>query len=346
MHVLLFDERIRFVCDRLEALEIAASELWARDGARDEENGLRQLARFPRLTSLALEQYDPESVFPAPTAPLPTFGSLARLSIIGLESETWDAPNLGTLAPNIVDLELYDLDGPACFAEILRQAPTALRRLALRCDPGHASPTPRAASRTEGILPRFADLEELVLCEHSFRPERLLAAFRSLPRLHTLSFEPGSPATDDLLDSLLCDPACLPRLHRLVLNHAECARGPTLESQGWTLPSPSESGPCHTWAGWEEAEWPDGCSESGLAAAQDAGHLRGIVVEGTAVDAVGWDDEFWGEMYRSLLYHGDETGDYSEARDLLSDEFVDEHITDMRRLLGLDESDTDADVFW
>lgn len=38
---------------------------------------------------------------------------------------------------------------------------------------------------------------------------------------------------------------------------------------------------------------PDGCSEEGLEAACDAARANGVVVEGSAVEAIGWEVEIW-----------------------------------------------------
>ncbi|BGP42692.1 hypothetical protein JCM10450v2_006799 [Rhodotorula kratochvilovae] len=280
----------------LEVLKITTGELYVVEEHGDEGEWLRQLARLPRLN-------------------------------------TWDGPDLRAIAPHLLHLTLDELHHVPELAPVLRTAPATLRSLILRCEPD-LSYTVQRISLLDDVLPRFFHLEHLALCEHTFTPIRLLSYLRSLSHLRTLSFDLGALATDELLLDILDGPLRLRHLRGLTLDHVECARGPTMESKRHELPV-GGGDHFHVWPGWRSAVWGPGCSEAGVSEAVRIARRHGVVVDGSALETIGWEKEYGVEKYFALLAWGDRMCDYDEARAVLGDEVVDESLDALMYVRGL-----------
>ncbi|GAA5928474.1 hypothetical protein JCM3775_000621 [Rhodotorula graminis] len=321
----LLEDDDELLCARVEDLDITADAdhyRWYNDA------WLFQLAYFARLKSFTFELVG-EPVLLQFDEQYPVFGALTRLSLAGIESAQWEAPVLAAAMPHLVDLELRDHGEDASFAVILRQAPVGLRRLCLisqACDPDAVGAQP--VGTLDDVLPRFTRLD-LTLCEGSFTADRLGPYLESLPDIHTLSFGLGAAAGDRLLRDLLEGPHRSPRLQHLTLDHVECTRGPTFRSKGCRHPPGRHIDNFYMWPGWWRAFWRYPCTEAGVAAAVRAAKANGVVVDGTALDTIGYDDEWEHEMFECLLEYGFETGDDSDVREWVGGQGLEDVIHDM-----------------
>ncbi|GAA5905079.1 hypothetical protein JCM8208_007677 [Rhodotorula glutinis] len=304
-----------------------------------------RLARLPALEDLTLRQYD-HAVAVLSNVPLPpTFASLKRLSLLADDcvNPTWAGPALDQMAPYVVNLELEDWYPVAWFASALATAPTELRKLVLKSDGEVAdggAPVPVHAG-----LARFPHLEHLELCAGAFDPSRQTALHSLLVLVHlrTLVFS-YEAATDDFLLSLLQHPHHLPHLVRLDLFYTTSCRGRTVEEMGFLEHGdPEHNAHWPMWDGWEPPEYSPGCSGSVRRAVTQAAQARGIVVVGTALEALGWQTAFDAEQRVAVLWYGDETGDYGPARQVLGDDLVDE-LLDLGKRAWLESLERDGHV--
>ncbi|BGP42683.1 hypothetical protein JCM10449v2_006695 [Rhodotorula kratochvilovae] len=309
----------------LEVLKISTRNLSEVDEHDDEGAWLRQLAQLSHLKEFHLRQREFGIVLPSVKLPTPTLPSLTTLVIVGSACEEWVQPTLRDLVPNLLHLKLEELEENPQFAEILRSTPVSLRSLILSSAVSLTFQAP-ALAVLDNVLPRFTRIEHLALCEGAFTPNGIVPCLRSLPSLRSLSFGLGTLATDELLLSLVDGPFHLPHLRRLTLDHVECARGPTMKSKGWKFPPEQDALLFHLWQGWVEPVWGPACSEEGIKVAVVAARANGITVDGVAVNAIGFDNAYYSEVTTALLLWGDKTGNDSEARDLMGDDIVDEHI--------------------
>lgn len=140
----------------------------------------------------------------------------------------------------------------------------------------------------DNILPRFAQLEHLELCEYSFSPDRLHPILRSFPSLTSLPFGPASPVTDALLLSLVNPVTQLPSLRHLTLDYVENLRGPTLTEAGFDLSSQASETEGDIWPGWEPPCWNAFCEPDGLESVLQTAESSEIEVDGTAVGTESW----------------------------------------------------------
>ncbi|KPV73942.1 uncharacterized protein RHOBADRAFT_54526 [Rhodotorula graminis WP1] len=287
-----------------------------------------QLVRLSALEFLSVAQNRTDApVLPVLRVPL-TLPRVTRLSLKGtIVQETWRGPDLRTLVPQLVDLEMADFSPVIWFASLLNTAPTGLRKLSMKSvgvpvDSG-------AAHSIHGILPRFDQLEHLVVCNGVLSKDLnlRLQCLRSLEHIRSLRIF-GPIATDELLAHVLKDAGHLPRLERLGLSHIVSSKGGRVADVGRAATSSTrcrwEHWPMCT--GWFAPEYPSGCTEAGLRQAMTAAEARGIVVEGTTLEALEWHAAFEAERRAAHLAHGDEQRDHRLARQVLGDVVVDEHL--------------------
>ncbi|KPV72724.1 uncharacterized protein RHOBADRAFT_46319 [Rhodotorula graminis WP1] len=277
-----------------------------------------QLVRLSALDFLSVAQNRTGApVLPVLRVPL-TLPRVTRLTLKGTRvQEPWRGPDLRALVPQLVDLEMADFFSPVIwFASVLSTAPTGLRKLSMRSL--QVPVGSGAAHSIHGILPRFDHLEHLVVCDGvlSNGLNLRLACLRSLEHLRSLRFVES-------------DAGSLPqaRLERLGLSHVVSRKGvPVADFDRPKTPSTDrwEHWPMNP--GWSAPEYPSGCTEAGLRQAMTAAEARGIVVDGTAIEALEWHAAFEAERRASHLWHGDATGDYRLVRDALGDAVVDEHL--------------------
>ncbi|BGP42670.1 hypothetical protein JCM10449v2_006682 [Rhodotorula kratochvilovae] len=313
----------------LEVLKVSADVLYVEDEQGSEVQWLRQLAQLPQLKEFHLQQYEMGAFLPVVGLPAPPLQALTTLVIAARAWDMWVEPPLREVAPNLLHLSLQEFeDGPE-FTEILHSAPISLRSLTLS---SHVALTFGGPQRPaiDNVLPLFTHLEHLALCEDTFTPNGILPSLRSLPALHSLAFSLGSHVTDELLLGILDGPLRLAHLRRLTLDYVNCSRGPTMAGKGYCLPPEDEAAEYHMWRGWHSPVWGPDCSEEGLTAAVLAAEANGVVVDGTALDVIGWSEEAGNEMVEALLAWGNETGDYSEATEIFGDDVVQHYFAFLR----------------
>ncbi|BGP50850.1 hypothetical protein JCM10450v2_006776 [Rhodotorula kratochvilovae] len=313
----------------LEVLKISADVLYIEDEQGSEVQWLRQLAQLPQLKEFHLEQFEMGAFLPVVGLPPPPLQALTTLVIAARAWDMWVGPPLREVAPNLLHLSLQEFeDGPE-FTEILHSAPISLRSLTLSSRVALTFEGPQRPA-IDNVLPLFTHLEHLALCEDTFTPNGILPSLRSLPALHSLAFSLGSHVTDELLLGILDGPLRLAHLRRLTLDYVNCSRGPTMASKGYCLPPEDEAAEYHMWRGWRSPVWGPDCSEEGLTAAVLAAEANGVVVDGTALDVIGWSEEAGNEMVEALLAWGNETGDYSEATEIFGDDVVQHYFAFLR----------------
>lgn len=334
VQVLLDDESTIELVTNLETLNLSVFSISVSESF-DDVSWVRQVARMPSLRSFTLERFGQGMFLPRMATRsqglVPPAALLTKLCIMGDVFSLWEDPNLGALAPNLVDLELEDHEWCASFAAVLRTAPVGLRRLILRAQamlPSSDVVEP-VECLLDDVLPRFLDLEHLELCQCCFTPASLLSYLRSLTNLRTLAFGEGALADDALLRSILVGPHRLHSLRRLTLVHVYIRCGSTYASKGWQLPPVGDDfgNTGRMWGTWVRPLWPAGCTQQGLDAALQAAQTHGVVaIDGSALEATACEEAYDGERRMSLLLVGDETGDYCEARRVLGDDVVDEYL--------------------
>lgn len=259
-----------------------------------------------------------------------TLDGCAYLSTTGVTDETmYTLPAIRRLH---LRLDVHGFDVPTDFAvrlpalqaltidtseeDIFELCPNLLHNLepALQCLEVHEFPS-YEFDQTPPHLERLTGLRQLFLGEGRVEPEELLKALPALKQLESLTFGLGACASDFLLTSLFKEAPTLPALKRLTLDHVAAARGTTIESQGYEPPSSDEEDEGHMYPGWEAPEWPHGCSEDGVWKVESLADRIGVVVDGTAVDACNWLDDYTNELFDCLMAYGFTHGDFDELVD-------------------------------
>lgn len=296
----------------------------------DVDAWLERLAGLPRLADLTLRQADGDDPI-LPHAPVPpTFPRLTHLVLQQgmLDEAGWPSPALDQMAPSLVHLEL---EGRCTgwFAGALASAPVGLRILSLYSTDADGWDT--FGPPINGVMARLQNLERLSLCRGAFDTSLPsgLADLVVLDKLVYLAFEASSTAPDTFLLALLKDSDHVPNLAILELKHVESAKGNTVEYEAGAIPPFEERGHYPHWPmwnGWVAPEYPVGVTEQGLLAVVQAARARGVVVKGSAYDALYWRNAFEAEQRVALFALGDLTGEYRRARDVLGAEAVNAHI--------------------
>ncbi|GAA5896622.1 hypothetical protein JCM8208_004248 [Rhodotorula glutinis] len=278
---------------------------------------LRKLARLPKLRDLRLTIYDGS---PPPPLPAVDFSSPTLLSITLGDSDCihpWNGPFLSQFAPNLERIDLSDVG----FA--LKYAPSTMRELSLTSSLDQ-SDNPRAKSPLDDFLVRFRRLERLEIALNSFDPARLLPYLRSLPNFHSLMLSIGTPTTDTFLAALLDGPTRLPNLRHLTLDHVTSYRGGRLVSKRWNLPDDYDptSAALLPRCRWEAPSYPPGASSAGVRAALRLAAAHGVVVDGSALAALEWDEAYRVERRAAVLAWAARTGRWDRAREVLGEDVV------------------------
>ncbi|KPV74011.1 uncharacterized protein RHOBADRAFT_54585 [Rhodotorula graminis WP1] len=267
---------------------------------------LRKISRLPKLRDLRLAVYDEH---PPPPLPDVDFFSPSLLSITTGDSAPffypWDGPFLGKFAPNLERIDVGDMD------------------LDLTWPVG--GDNPRAESPLDDFLARFKRLERLEIARISFDSARLFPYLHSLPNFHTLTLGCGTPTTDAFLDALLDGPTRPPHLRRLTLEHVARCRGDSLADRLYRLPSTFEAAGFELaprW-GWSGPAFPCGGSEAGLRAALRSAEAHGVVVDGSALGALDWDEAYARVRTEATLLWAAEGNRWDRARELFGDERAD-----------------------
>ncbi|KPV72026.1 uncharacterized protein RHOBADRAFT_56162 [Rhodotorula graminis WP1] len=304
--VILYDEATLPSLRRLETLGIMTPSTEGPPGARPDA-WVRQLARLPALETLAIAREVDGDLFPPFDAPMPSFTSVTTL-VLGRHSHEWTGPALRDIMPNLVALDLSSASRKPDYQAILEGAPDGLRRLSMRGSLRPDSPSSAVSPpnlQTAGL--RFKHLEHLALGGHLFTPDILHATPSKIPSLRSLTFAPGTPATDTLLSSLLSGRARLANLRVVTLDHLYAHRGPTIASRGGVLPSNLvllRNPPMYD--GWLAPNEVQGCSAAGVVAAVAAGRTHGVCVRGTALGVVGWEEQYAAERAAAIELWGED----------------------------------------
>ncbi|GAA5847062.1 hypothetical protein JCM9279_002672 [Rhodotorula babjevae] len=282
---------------------------------------VESLARLPRLEDLTIRQSGQGVKILPEVGASASFPHLTRLSLQGCHAPDWlvaSSPHLDRVAPRLVELHLADMDTRPWIMPALQRAPIELRKISLSC-----CVRPSALNT---VLPRFEHLEQFELRNGTFDTWSRMAFDDILPHklFHTLAFI-GAVTTDANLLDLLDSSPRLPSLARVVVDRMWPCRGSTVKAMGG---SSRRERYAHwpMWPGWERPKYPPGCSEEGLRAVIQAAQRRNVVVDGNALEALGWTEAFEAERRAAHLALGDEMGDYELARKVLGNAVVDAHL--------------------
>ncbi|BGP19238.1 hypothetical protein JCM10213_007027 [Rhodosporidiobolus nylandii] len=274
---------------------------------------LDSLEQYDHLTTLSLHLDEPVVADLFTDLDPPCLPQIRILSLSTSLSTNYLSLDLSCSFPHLETLTITASDNCPDFRNILDEAPRGITSLFLRNAPDCDLPTDDESAFLDTLLPRFKSLEHLELGNRMFSPDSLLAYLRTLPALRTLAFSPGAFVSDELLEFLTEDSDRPPHLKHLRLDYAECFRGKSLEDEGYRLYQCAKSSRFHMYPGWYIADWNYRCSEQGVMQAEWKGGLNGIKVEGTAVEAIGWEEDFFREMYDCTMQWCFEQGDYDEA---------------------------------
>ncbi|GAA5949097.1 hypothetical protein JCM3775_004657, partial [Rhodotorula graminis] len=307
------DDPARTSTPRLQRLEVLGVE--STDGAMFEGpertrawiGWLRKISRLPKLRDLRLAVYDD---YPPPPLPDVEFASSSLLSITIGDSYTlypWDGPVLSQFAPNLERIDVRN-------TVVLQHVPSTMRELKLMSP--LSGDDPQAQSPLDDFLARFNRLERLEVARNSFDSARLLPYLRSLPNFHTLTLGRNTPTTDAFLDALLDGPSRPPHLRRLTLDHVAFSRAGHLVSDTWHLPDDYDATSADLLPNsrWAAPSYPLGASQAGLRAALRLAAAHGIVVDGTALGALEWDEAYRIERRGAVLEWASRTGRWERAR--------------------------------
>ncbi|GAA6013983.1 hypothetical protein JCM10207_000194 [Rhodosporidiobolus poonsookiae] len=230
--------------------------------------------------------------------------------------------------PSLVHLDLTDQSSDPDYTALLPHLPEQLVTLSLRT---HAFYDAYSAP-CDALFLRFSNLEYLYLGEGTFSPA-ILTHLSFLPKLKTLGFGLGAILHTADLSILLDESTPLPALRTLILDsvkgkigwrvledgygdlHSE-ATAPDYLGPGWLYPSFSDEGGPFTEENVEELLKKAAAPESR------------IKIEGTAEAALEVTTEFWSECADCDLAKLMETGDFTEIRAMMGDEWVEMRLED------------------
>ncbi|BGP34638.1 hypothetical protein JCM10296v2_006460 [Rhodotorula toruloides] len=230
----------------------------------------------------------------------------------------WPGYELYKAFPTLNAFEAHDLMDRSQYLSVVHGLPRTLKKLRLEQSDGFVAP-----GSLDDILPEFRNLDSLYLCAGTFTLARLTAYLATAVTITSLGFGIDTPVTDEFLLSLVEDPMRLPNLNTLVLDYVMCGRGLTIESQGFELSEEAADTPYHTYPGWWEPVWPKDCSERGLHLVISAAEDADITVQGTALSADKWENDYHEEIFHALLSWGLEVDDFEEAMEILGHDPVD-----------------------
>ncbi|POY72728.1 hypothetical protein BMF94_4135 [Rhodotorula taiwanensis] len=162
---------------------------------------------------------------------------------------------------------------------------------------------PTAADQVDWT--RLQSLRHLTLTGLAFRPRALQRQLSPLRALTSITFGIGAPIEDDALAKLLGNAQiALPRLEIVQLDHVWCERG-SLDDAETSEDHDEEEDDNETekpvLPGWSVPDWPDGCTEAGIVTAITLAEQAGISLIGTALDTIGFDDEYASEAYDRIV---------------------------------------------
>ncbi|BGO94407.1 hypothetical protein JCM10020v2_006110 [Rhodotorula toruloides] len=314
---------------RLEVLSVTSESLLS----IEQQAWTTQLKCLPSLYHLDLE-------YSAARVLLPPTGAYENITVLVLTDDNvdkWPPYDFGTVFPGLRAFDVTEETGISSFQSIVATLPRALESLRLtnRCvdiDDGAAD-----RGSLDAIMPEFIDLELLYLSRGIFTLPKLVRYLPTAAFLVWLGVGPAAPVTDEFLLQLV-DGTLEVYLENLTLDYVDCVRGTTMASQNYELSPEAADTPFHTYPDWFGPEWPDDCTEAGLRKVLDEAELSGIEVDGKALEVFGWETDYDREVHNALLSWALETGDCTEAEDVLGVDAVNSFFRDVVGDLGSDDS--------
>ncbi|GAA6023597.1 hypothetical protein JCM10207_005728 [Rhodosporidiobolus poonsookiae] len=256
--------------------------------------------------------------------PIPGITSLT------VEAEGADLPALTrrllSAFPSLRSMDIFASSQRPDLSPVLPLLPTSLTSLTLRTRAFYDYSAP-----CDALFARFGNLEYLYLGEGTFGPT-ILDALRPLNKLKTLGFGRGAilPVRDL---SMLLDPASpLPHLQKLILDVVFGKRGYRTMADGRGKLHPEAKLPFYTAPDWVVPRFsrvPGPFHDSAVERFVEEAKTSGVEIVGSTVEALKIMADWYCEITEATMAHGVETGDFSEARELMGDDFVDELLMDM-----------------
>ncbi|GAA6024077.1 hypothetical protein JCM10207_009301 [Rhodosporidiobolus poonsookiae] len=284
---------------------------------------LRALSVMSTKTGYALDRVKGYS---KKLQPFPLVQSLA------LEAESFDNSKLVNriieACPGLTTLSLRSEEDCPDYTGVVLLLPTQLTSLSLRTHAFYDS----YSAPCDALFSRFPSLEYLYLGEGTFSPA-ILTHLSFLPKLETLGFGRGAILHTADLSTLFDECTPLPALRTLILDsvmgkvgwrvledgygdlHSE-GTPPDYLGPGWLYPSFSDKGGPFTEEDVEELLKKAAAPESK------------INIKGTVEAALEVTTEFWSECADCDLAKSMETGDFTEIRAMMGDEWVEMRLED------------------
>jgi hypothetical protein len=259
---------------------------------------------------------------------------LSNIKELSLKSEGADHP---LLVERLVDacpsLEALILDTASShqpdYLGVLPLLPTTLTRLELRTRPFYDE-----FSRPGEIhLLRFTSLSSLYLGEGTFT-HSLFPILRQLPHLTSLGFGKGAIVPVPELVALVDSAAPLPNLKTLILDIVEGKRGWRVFEDGKGKLHPDAHPGSHLGPGWESPRFSVAFGTKAVKDAIRTIEAKGVKVEGTTVEALEIDLDWFVELSACAEVVAFETGDFDELRELMGNEYVDDMLHQIDEEMG------------
>ena len=274
---------------------------------------LYQLGRLLRLETLELS-FCPGGMPTILQGSAPVVLEQVRKFKISALFDAWRIP-LRHLVPDLASLEVVSTASGAFLGlrRIIGGAPPSLAHLAITLD-DTSQDEDAQDELIDDLFLTFPLLRSLHLDISCYDPTRLPSSLARLADLQVLHFGHAAVVPDHTLVSLVTGLCRIKSLRKLTLDYVKVYFGSNLRSEGGKLPRNAdrdEFGLLHNWAA---PEWPEGCSEAGVAAAVRLGRSHGVVVAGSAVHALDWLGEYVAERDTVARRRGFEMDDWQDAR--------------------------------
>jgi hypothetical protein len=259
---------------------------------------------------------------------------LSNIKELSLKSEGADHPllveRLDKACPSLeaVVLDTADSHQPD-YLGVLPLLPATLRRLELRTKAfydGFAHPC------EAHLLPRTS-LSSLYLGEGTFS-HSLFPILRQLPHLTSLGFGKGAIVPVPELVALVDSATPLLNLKTLVLDIVKGQRGWRVFEDGKGQLHPDAHPGSHLGPGWESPRFSVAFGTKAVKDALRTIKAKGVKVEGTTVEALEIDLDWFVELSACAEVVAFETGDFDELRELMGNEYVDDMLHQIDEEMG------------
>lgn len=280
------------------------------------------LPSYPSLTSLSIVSDKSYSDLHRLKASKKKVDKLNNITELSLTSEGSDLPLIQRLVeacPSLDTLKLSVTSHQPDFPPLIPLLPSTLTHLELRTLPFYDS----FSRPCEVLLPEFSSLHTLYLGEETFTTA-VFPTLRQLPFLTSLGFGKGALVPVPELIALVDSAAPLPCLKTLTLDIVEGKSGWRFAEDGDYRLHPEADPITHMGPGWTFPFFSAVFNDKPVQEAIEKIEAAGVKVEGTTVDAIRFVMDYYIEMSMCADAWALETGDFSELRRDMGEEYVQE----------------------